>query len=101
LPDDNDAAFASVITLHQPSHGLEKLYPSPSPVRTSDHYRHSGAENWVKQVVLEDCLREPSEVLPAYRSTKSLRSREGDDDHDVLPSAYPPPPMIIGRQDHA
>lgn len=92
LPDDDDDAFASVIALHQQSHGPEKLYPSPSRVRTSDHYRHSGVENWVKQVVLEDCSREPSEVLPAYRSTKSLKSREGDDDHVVLPSAYPPLP---------
>lgn len=91
LPDDDDA-FASVIALHQQSHGLEKLYPSPSRIRTSDHYRHSSIKNWVRQVVLEDCSREPSEVLPAYRSTKSLKSREGDDDHVVLPSAYPPLP---------
>lgn len=91
LPDD-DEAFASVIALHQQSHGLEKLYPSPSRVRTSDHYRHSSVESWIRQVVLEDCSREPSEVLPAYRSTKSLKSREGDDDHVVLPSAHPPLP---------
>ncbi|KAG2745180.1 hypothetical protein P692DRAFT_20849979 [Suillus brevipes Sb2] len=91
LPDDDDA-FASVIALHQQSHGLEKLYPSPSRVRTSDHYRHSSVESWIRQVVLEDCSREPSEVLPAYRSTKSLKSREGDDDHVVLPSAHPPLP---------
>lgn len=91
LPNDDDA-FASVIVLNQQSHGLEKLYPSPSRIRTSDHYRHSSVESWIRQVVLEDCSREPSEVLPAYRSTKSLKSREGDDDHVVLPSAHPPLP---------
>lgn len=75
LPDDDDP-FASVIVLGQQSNGLEKLYPSPSRARISDHYRHSSVENWVNQVVLEDCSREPSEVLPAYRSTKSLKSGE-------------------------
>ncbi|KAG1840494.1 hypothetical protein DFJ58DRAFT_91812 [Suillus subalutaceus] len=76
LPDDDDDPFASVIVLRQQSNGLEKLYPSPSRARISDHYRHSNVENWVNQVVLEDCSREPSEVLPAYRSTKSLKSGE-------------------------
>ncbi|KAG1721929.1 hypothetical protein EDD22DRAFT_854271 [Suillus occidentalis] len=70
LPDDDDA-FASVVALHQQSHGVE---------------------NWVRQVVLEECSRESSEVLPAYRSTKSLKSREGDDDHVVLPSVDTPLP---------
>ncbi|KAG1852501.1 hypothetical protein F4604DRAFT_1933650 [Suillus subluteus] len=75
LPNDDDP-FASVIVLRQQSNGLEKLYPSPSRARISDHYRHSNVENWVNQVVLEDCSREPSEELPAYRSTKSLKSGE-------------------------
>ncbi|KAG1823773.1 uncharacterized protein BJ212DRAFT_1296327 [Suillus subaureus] len=90
LPDD---PFASVIVLGQQSNGLGKLYPPPSPshARNSDHYRHSSVENWVKQVVLEDCSREPSEELPAYRSTKSLGSGEADhDDHYVPPGSSPP-----------
>jgi hypothetical protein len=75
LPDDDDP-FASVIVQHQQSNGLEKLYPSPSRTRISDHYHHSSVENWVRQVVLEVGSLESSEVLPAYRSTKSLKSGE-------------------------
>ncbi|KAG2067174.1 hypothetical protein BDR04DRAFT_1105533 [Suillus decipiens] len=75
-PDDDDNDFASIIVLHRQSNGLEKLYPSPSRTRTSDHYCHSSVENWIDQVVLEDCSRQSSEVLPAYRSTKSLKSGE-------------------------
>ncbi|KAG2352597.1 hypothetical protein BDR07DRAFT_1384105 [Suillus spraguei] len=76
LPDDDDDDFASIIVLHRQSNGLEKLYPSPSRARTSDHYCYSSVENWIDQVVLEDCSRQSSEVLPAYRSTKSLKSGE-------------------------
>lgn len=92
LPDDDDP-FASVIVVRQQSHGLEKLHPHPPRARTSNHYCHSSIENWVEQVVMEDCLREPSEVLPAYRSTKSLKSEEaGHNDQYIPPSSCLPLP---------
>lgn len=92
LPDDDDP-FASVIVVRQQSHGLEKLHPHPPRSRTSNHYCHSRIENWVEQVVMEDCSREPSEVLPAYRSTKSLKSEEaGHNDRCIPPSSSPPLP---------
>lgn len=92
LPDDYDT-FASVIALRQHSNGLEKPYPYPSRARVSDHYHRSSVESWVRQVVMEEYSREPSEVLPAYRSTKSVKSEKADDDdHYAPPSSYPPLP---------
>ncbi|KAG1862329.1 hypothetical protein C8R48DRAFT_210950 [Suillus tomentosus] len=97
LPD-NDDDFPSVIVLHKQSNGLERLDLSPSRTCTSDHYRHSSVENWVQQVVMEDCSRESSEVLPAYWSTKSLKNGKtkswknekiGHDDYDVPSSPSP------------
>lgn len=95
LPD-SDSEFPSVIVLHQQSNGLERLDLSPS--HASDHYYHSSVENWVQQVVMEDCSRESSEVLPAYWSTKSLKNGKtkswknekiGHDDYDVPSSPSP------------
>ncbi|KAG2105856.1 uncharacterized protein F5147DRAFT_702224 [Suillus discolor] len=97
LPD-SDNEFPSVIVLHQQSNGLERLDLSPSRACTSDHYCHSSVENWVQQVVMEDCSRESSEVLPAYWSTKSLKNGKtkswknekiGHDDYDVPSSPSP------------
>lgn len=97
LPD-SDNEFPSVIVLHQQSNGLERLDLSSSRACTSDHYCHSSVENWVQQVVMEDCSRESSEVLPAYWSTKSLKNGKtkswknekiGHDDYDVPSSPSP------------
>lgn len=97
LPD-SDNELPSVIVLHQQSNGLERLDLSPSRTCTSDHYCHSSVENWVQQVVMEDCSRESSEVLPAYWSTKSWKNGKtkswknekiGHDDYDVPSSPSP------------
>ncbi|KAG2142386.1 hypothetical protein DEU56DRAFT_793881, partial [Suillus clintonianus] len=79
LPNDDDV-FASIrITQHQQANVREKLYPYPSRARTSGHYCRSSIQNWIEQVVMEeDGSLEPSEALPEYRSTKSLRSGEVD-----------------------
>ncbi|KAG2129037.1 uncharacterized protein EDB93DRAFT_1108817 [Suillus bovinus] len=81
---ENDNDFSSVIILRQQSNGLENLDPYPSHARTSDHDCHSSVANWLNQVVMESPSPEPSEVLPAYRSTKSLKNgKAGHDDYDI------------------
>ncbi|KAG2142387.1 hypothetical protein DEU56DRAFT_261013 [Suillus clintonianus] len=93
LPNEDDIFASTRIARRQQANGLEKLYPCPSRTVTSDHYCRSSVENWVEQVVTEDASREPSEVLPEYRSTKSLRREKGKHNiHFVLPSSYPPLP---------
>ncbi|KAG2124455.1 hypothetical protein DEU56DRAFT_596073 [Suillus clintonianus] len=95
LPSDDDVFASTRIARRQGAKGLERIYPYPSRARTSGHYCRSSVENWIEQVVMEeDGSREPSEVLPEYRSAKSLKREKADDDDDdyVLPNSYPPLP---------
>ncbi|KAG2142382.1 hypothetical protein DEU56DRAFT_793858 [Suillus clintonianus] len=93
----DDDVSASGVARRYRAHELEKLYPYPSHVHTSDQYHHRSVESWIDHMVTDGCWREPSEELPAYPlSVKSLRSMEADhDDHYVLPSSYPPLPQTI------